>query len=180
MSNYYSIQNAVLRTRAYDFTPLLFNKFKSSQKSAVISETYAKQKSIELAIVGEYKNLVAYNPDPGRLNLVALTNADTSFSLTPIITTVSNLSPYAPEPPDTSKQAAAAAENYKIQSFNNKAMFFNSHLKEINELIAELNRVNGDLAKLVTSKSERTYSSTASASGFLNEVEISNKIIRKQ
>lgn len=33
LSNYYSIQNAVLRTKAYDFTSLLFNGFKNNVKT---------------------------------------------------------------------------------------------------------------------------------------------------
>jgi hypothetical protein len=180
MSNYYSIQGAVLRTRAYDFTPMLFNNFKNSLKNKVISQTYASQHSVEMAIVGEYKNLVAYNPDPVKLSLAPLTNADTSINLTPIITTVSNLSAYAPERPDTAKTPAAAVNNDKIAGFNNRVMIFNSHLKEINTLIAELAQINSDLVKLSQSKNDKTYSATANASGFLNEVEISNKVIRKQ
>jgi len=36
LSNYYSVQNAVLRTKAYDFTSLLFNSFKKNVQNKII------------------------------------------------------------------------------------------------------------------------------------------------
>ncbi|MFI5159300.1 MAG: hypothetical protein ACHQF4_10575, partial [Sphingobacteriales bacterium] len=82
--------------------------------------------------IGEYKDLVDYNPDPVKLNLAKLNDKDTSYSLTPVITTVSNLTMYTYLVPDTSKQPAAIAKNYQADSYNNKARIFNAHLKEIN------------------------------------------------
>jgi len=94
LSNYYSVQGAVLRTKAYDFTSLLFNSFKNNIKNKIIADTYDNQHKIIAAIVDEYKSLVAYNPDPVRLSLQALDPKDAAPSLVPIETTVNNLSPY--------------------------------------------------------------------------------------
>jgi len=180
LSNYYSIQNAVLRTKAYDFTALLFNGFKNNVKNRIIADSYANEHKISTAIVDEYKSLVAYNPDPVRLNLAAVDPKDATPSLVPIETTVSNLSPYSFSAPDTSKQAAAAANNYKIDSYNNKVKFFNSHLKEINVLIRELQQTDSDISKLSQTNTDRSFSSTVNSPGLLNEIEVNSEIVRKE
>lgn len=180
MSNYYSVQNAVLRTKAYDFTSLLFNSFKNNVKNKIIADAYANQHKIVVDIVDEYKSLVSYNPDPVRLNLVALDPKDSSPSLVPIETTVSNLSPYSYMPADTSKQVTAAANNYKIDSYNNKVKFFNSHLKEINALFKELDQTDNDIDKMSHTNPNKSFSSTVSTPGLLNEIEVNSKIVRKE
>ena len=180
MSNYYSIQNAVLRTKAYDLTSLLFNSFKNNIKNKIIAETYANQVRVKQAIVDEYKSLVAYNPDPVRLNIAAIDPKDALASLVPIQTTVSNLSPYNTLPPDTSKLAVAPANNYKIDTYNNKVKFFNSHLKEINSLLVQLTQIDNDLTKISQTNPNKSYSSTISAAGLLNEIEVNSKVVRKE
>jgi hypothetical protein len=180
MSNYFSVQNAVLRTKAYDLTSLLFNGFKNNVKNRIIADTYADQHRIISAIVEEYKSLVGYNPDPVRLNLVTLDPKDPTPSLVPIETTVSNLSPYSYMPADTSKQAAATANNYKIDTYNNKVKFFNSHLKEINSLIKELDQTDNDLAKISRTNPDKSFTSSVSSAGLLNEIEVNSKIVRKE
>lgn len=180
MSNYFSVQNAVLRTKAYDLTSLLFNGFKNNVKNKIIQETYADQHRIVAAIVDEYKSLVAYNPDPVRLNLVALDPKDTTPSLVPIETTVSNLSPFNYMPADTSKLPTAAANNYKIDTYNNKAKFFNSHLKEINTLFKQLNQTDDELEKISHTNPNKSFTSSVSSAGLLNEIEVNSKIVRKE
>ena len=181
LSNYYSVQNSVLRTKAYDFTPLLFNSFKNSVKTKLIEQSYRTQKRLASAILGEYKDLVDYNPDPVKLGLVKLNEKDTTATLSPVITTVSNLAPYLYEVADTSKQAYAIAKNQLVDGFNNKARIFNSHLKEINNLIKQLNQTNTDIIKMSESGSNNQYKGYANnSSGLLNEIVVSNKIIRKE
>src|SRR6185312_16381185 len=181
LSNYYSVQNSVLRTKAYDFTPLLFNGFKNSVKAKLIEEAYHTQHRLISAIIGEYKGLVDYNPDPVKLNLEKLNDKDTSYSLTPVITTVSNLTPYSYLPSDTSKLAAAAAKNYQVDSYNNKVKMFNSHLKEITGLIKQLNQTNSDIIKMSESVDNKPYRGYAkNSAGLLNEIVVSNNIIRKE
>jgi hypothetical protein len=150
LSNYYSVQNAVLRTKAYDFTSLLFNGFKKNIQNKIIADTYANQHKIINAIVDEYKSLVAYNPDPVRLSLQAIDQKDKAPSLVPIETTVNNLSSYTYMPADTSKQLTAVANNYKIDTYNNKVKFFNSHLKQINSLFKQLEQTNSKFSGFVT------------------------------
>ena len=179
MSNYYSIQNAVLRTKAYDFTALLFNSFKNNVKNKIIADAYANQHKLISAIVDEYKSLVVYNPDPVRLNLAAVDPKDATPTLVPIETTVSNLSPYSYTAPDTTKQAAAIANNYKIETYNNKVKFFNSHLKEINTLIRQLDQTDNDLTKISQTNTDRSFSSTVNSPGLLNEIEVNSTIVRK-
>jgi len=180
LSNYYSVQNSVLRTKAYDFTPLLFNGFKNSVKTKLIGDAYHTQHRLVSAIIGEYKDLVDYNPDPVKLNLAKLNDKDTSYSLTPVITTVSNLTMYTYLVPDTSKQAAAAAKNYQADSYNNKARIFNAHLKEINALIKQLNQVNSDITKMSESEDKPYKGYAKNSAGLLNEIVVSNNIIRKE
>lgn len=181
LSNYYSVQNSVLRTKAYDFTPLLFNSFKNSVKTKLIEQSYRTQKRLASAILGEYKDLVDYNPDPVKLGLVKLNEKDTTATLSPVITTVSNLAPYLYEVADTSKQAYAITKNQLVDGFNNKARIFNSHLKEINNLIKQLNQTNTDIIKMSESGSNNQYKGYANnSSGLLNEIVVSNKIIRKE
>jgi hypothetical protein len=180
LSNYYSVQGAVLRTKAYDFTSLLFNGFKNNVKNKIIAETYDDQHKIIAAIVDEYKSLVAYNPDPVRLSLQAIDPKDPSPSLVPIETTVNNLSPYTYMPADTSKQASATANNYKIDTYNNKVKFYNSHLKEINTLFKQLDQTNNDLAKISQSNPNKSFSSTVNSPGLLKEIEVNSQIVRKE
>ncbi len=181
LSNYYSVQNSVLRTKAYDFTSLLFNSFKYSVKAKLIEGAYHSQHRLSAAIIGEYKNLVDYNPDPVKLNLVKLSDKDTTSELTPVITTVSNLTPYIYQLRDTSKQAIATNKNNGIDGFNNKARIFNSHLKVINGLIKQLNQTNSDIVKMSESENDKPYKGYAkSSAGLLNEIVVSNTIIRKE
>ncbi|MBS1502284.1 MAG: hypothetical protein JST32_09510 [Bacteroidetes bacterium] len=180
LSNYFSVQGAVLRTKAYDFTSLLFNSFKNNVKNKIIADTYANQHKIAEAIIDEYKNLVAYNPDPVRLTLQALDPKDPTPSLVPIQTTVNSLSPYTAMLPDTSKQPAAVASNYKIDAYNNKVKFFNSHLKEINSLFKELDQTDMDISKLQASNPNRSFSSTMDSPGLLREIEVNSRIVRKE
>lgn len=180
LSNYYSVQGAVLRTKAYDFTSQLFNGFKYNVKSKIIASTYANQNKIIAGIVDEYKSLVAYNPDPVRLSLQAIDPKDTSPSLVPIQTTISNLSPYTLLPADTTKQASATANNYKIDTYNNKAKFYNSHLKQINDLFKQLDQTNSDLAKISQSNPDKGFSSSVNASGLIKEIEVNSQIVRKE
>ncbi len=180
LANYYSVQGAVLRTKAYDFTSLLFNGFKNNIKNKIIADAYANQHRITDAIVDEYKSLVAYNPDPVRLSLQALDPKDATPSLVPIETTVNNLSPYTNMAPDTSKKTAAMADNYKIDSYNNKVRFFNSHLKEINELIKELDQTNADLVKISQSNPDKSFSSSVKSPDLLKEIEVNSQIVRKE
>lgn len=180
LSNYFSVQGAVLRTKAYDFTSQLFNGFKNNVKNKIIASTYANQNKITTAIVDEYKSLVAYNPDPVRLSLQAIDAKDANPSLVPIQTTINNLSPYASLPADTSKQASATANNYKIDTYNNKVKFYNSHLKQINELFKQLEQNNTDLAKIAQSNPDKGFSSSANATGFIKEIEVNSQIIRKE
>ena len=180
LSNYFSIQNAVLRTKAYDLTSLLFNGFKNNVKNKIVADIYTNQRRITQAIVDEYKSLVGYNPDPVRLNLVAIDPKDPAPSLVPIETTVSNLSPYSYVPADTSKQSTAVAINYKIDTYNNKVKFFNSHLKEINSLIKQLDQTDSDLAKISQTNPNKSFNSSVSSTGLLNEIEVNSKIVRKE
>jgi len=181
LSNYYSVQNSVLRTKAYDFTSLLFNGFKNSIKEKLIEDAYHTQKRLAANILGEYMGLVDYNPDPVKLNLVKLDPKDTTAALTPVITTVSNLSPYQSQSLDTAKTATAIAANNKIDGFNNKVRIFNSHLKSINLLIKQLNQTNADIIKMSESGSSTQYKYNAKNSqGLMNEIVVSNKIIRKE
>lgn len=181
LSNYYSVQNSVLRTKAYDFTPLLFNGFKNSVKAKLIEGAYHTQKRLAAAIIGEYKNLVDYNPDPIKLNLIRPNDKDTTASLSPVITTVGNLTAYQYLMPDTSKQADAINKNNLTDGFNNKARIFNSHLKEINSLIKQLNQTNSDIIKMSESGNDKQYKNYANNSaGLLNEIVVSNSIIRKE
>jgi hypothetical protein len=180
-SNYYSVQNAVLRTKAFDFTSLLFNSFKASVRNGIIADEYKNQHNLQREIIDEYRNLVDYNPDPTRLTLMKLADKDTSFTLTPIITTVNEIEPYAYQAPDTSKQTAAVAKNLQIDTYNNKAKIFNSHLKEINSLIKQMDQTNEDIVKLTETKPQDRYSaSTSEAKGMLNEIVVNNKIVQKE
>ncbi|HEY2583862.1 MAG TPA: hypothetical protein VGI43_18780 [Mucilaginibacter sp.] len=180
LSNYYSVQNAVLRTKAYDFTSLLFNGFKNSVKDKLIDESYRIQHHLVAAIISEYSGLVDYNPDPTKLNLATLNSKDTSSALTPIITTVGNLQPYLPETPDTAKQAIAAGKNNLVDAYNNKVKIFNSHLGKINSLIAQLNQTNSDIVKMANTTNNEYRSYTKNSPGLLNEIVVNNSIVRKE
>ena len=181
MSNFYSVQNAVLRTKAYDFTSLLFNGFKNSVKAKIVADAYNNQRQVKDAILGEYENLLNYNPNPTRLGLAKLTRADSSYSLTPIITTIENLTPFNYAATDTTKTEAAAINNDQIEGYNNKVKIFNAHLQQINKLIKQLGQINTDITKLSQAKNEPGFASTAKNSpGLLTEIEVSNSIVRKE
>jgi hypothetical protein len=179
LSNYYSVQNSVLRTKAYDFTPLLFNGFKNNVKTKLIEDAYHTQHALAAGIIGEYKNLVGYNPDPAKLNLVVLNEKDTTAELSPVITTVSNLSQYSLMTPDTVKQASMAKVD-QVDSYNNRVKIFNSHLKQINSLIRQLNQTNLDIVKMSESTDKPYKANAKSSSGLMNEITVSNSIIRKE
>jgi hypothetical protein len=181
LSNYYSVQNAILRTKAFDFTSLLFNGFKASVKNSIIADAYDTQHRIQFAIIDEYRNLVDYNPDPVRLSLSKLADKDTTFSLTPIITTIDDLTPYSPKAPDTTKAALLTNKNDLVEGYNNKVRLFNSHLKEINSLVKQLEQTNADITKLLASRNDSKYpASSSNANGMLSEIVVSNKIVRKE
>jgi len=180
LSNYYSVQGAVLRTKAYDFTSLLFNGFKNNVKNKIIAAAYLNQHSITNDIFNEYRSLVAYNPDPVRLSLQALDPKDPNPSLMPVETTVNNLSPYSYMPADTSKLPSATADNYKIDTYNNKVKFFNSHLKQINNLFKELDQTNMDINKLSAINPDKSFSSTVNSPGLLQEIEVNSQVVRKE
>ncbi|MCJ8208315.1 hypothetical protein MUY27_01255 [Mucilaginibacter sp. RS28] len=180
LSNYYSVQGAVLRTKAYDFTSLLFNGFQSNIKKNIIAEDKALQSRISADIFNEYKSLVAYNPDPQQLTLQTVDAKDAIASLLPIRTTVNDLSPYALLPQDTSKLATAYANNLRINSFNNKARFFNSHLQQLNKLFKELDQTDADLDKITAAAPEKSFSSSVNSPGLLNEIEVNSDIVKKE
>jgi len=180
LSNYYSVQNAVLRTRAYDFTSLLFNGFKNNIKTKLIEDAYHTQHQLVAAILSEYSGLVDYNPDATKLTLVKLNEKDTTASLTPVLTTVSNLQPYSIELPDTSKQASAVAKNSQLDGYNNRVKLFNSHLNKINSLIKQLNQTNSDIVKMSASDDKQYKMYSKSSAGLLQEIEVNNNIVRKE
>ena len=181
LSNYFSVQNSVLRTKAYDFTSLLFNGFKNSIKAKLIDDAYHAQRRLGSAIIGEYKDLVDYNPDAARLSLAKLNDKDTTASLTPVITTIGDLAPYNLEAPDTSKQSAGIIKNNAIDGYNNKVRIFNSHLKEINVLIKQLNQTNSDIIKMSEPDNNKQYKGVArSSAGLPNEIVVSNNFIKKE
>ena len=180
MSNYYSVQNSILQTKAYDFTALLFNSFKNNVKQKLIEDAYHNQKRLSADIIGEYISLVGYNPSPETLNLVKVDLKDTTAELTPIITTISNLSPFLYQVADTSQTAAGIAKNQKIETYNNNARIFNAHLKRLIDLIRELNQTNSDIAKMSDSKDTPYRNYAKNSSGLLKEIEVSNNIIRKE
>ncbi|MGN6396784.1 MAG: hypothetical protein ACTHMI_14535 [Mucilaginibacter sp.] len=180
LSNYYSVQNAVLRTKAYDFTSLLFNSFKKNVQNKIIAETRSNQHNLLAAIVDEYKSLVAYNPDPVKLTLQPLDPKDPSPSIVPIQTTVRNLSPYTIIPPDTAKTDSARAVNDKLSAYNNKVKFFNSHLTEIQTLFKELDQTDNDLEKLSHNNPDKAFTSTVNSPGLLKEIEVNSQVARKE
>ncbi|HEY8930690.1 MAG TPA: hypothetical protein VIM55_15915 [Mucilaginibacter sp.] len=180
LSNYFSVQNAVLRTKAYDFTSQLFNSFKKNVRNKILTQTYADQHKILAAIVDEYKSLVAYNPDPVKLTLQAVDPKDSNPSIVPIQTTINNLTPYAAMAADTGHTAAAIANNYKIDSYNNKVKFFNSHLAEERKLFKELDQTDNDIDKLSEDNPDKAFSSTTNSAGLLKEIEVNSDIVRKE
>jgi hypothetical protein len=180
LSNYYSVQNAVLRTKAYDFTSLLFNGFKNNIKAKLIDDAYRTQHQLAAAILSEYSGLVGYNPDATRLNLVQLNPKDTTSELTPVITTVSNLQPYTTEAPDTAKKDIEAGKNNIIDGYNNKVKIFNSYLVKINDLIKQLNQTNSDIVKMSNTSDNQYKGYAKNATGLLNEIVVSNSIVRKE
>lgn len=180
LSNYFSVQNSILRTKAYDFTSLLFNGFKNSVKAKLVEEAYQTQHRLGSAIIGEYRTLVDYNPDPQKLTLDKLNDKDTTGSLAPVITTIGDLSPYMAEVPDTSKQAIASNKNNGIDAYNNKVRIFNSHLKAINSLVKQLNQTNSDIVKMSETNNKQYKGVARGAAGLPNEIVVSNAFIRKE
>jgi hypothetical protein len=68
-----------------------------------------------------------------------------------------------------------------MEGFNNRVKIFNSHLKSINLLIKQLNQTNTDITKMSESGNSNQYKYTAkSAAGLMNEIVVSNSIIRKE
>lgn len=180
LSNYYSIQNAVLRTRAFDFTSLLYNGFKKTVREKIIARTNQRQQNLQMEILGEYKNLISYNPDPVRLTLAGLSKIDSS-TLISIRTTIPDLSPFTFKQPDTAKQALLTNKNDLIAGYNYKAKIFNSHLAEINSLIKQLDLVNNDLAKISDDDSDLKLSNSFRNSPYQpEEIEVSNSIVLKE
>lgn len=180
LSNYYSVQGAVLRTKAYDFTALLFNGFKNSVKAKIITDIYFNQHKIIKDIFDEYKSLIAYNPDPVRLNLQVLDPQDLSPSLLPVQTTINNLSPYSYEASDTSRQTFAAVNNYRIDTYNNKVKLFNSHLKQLGFLFRQFDQTNTDLSKISQVNTDKSFVSAVNSPGLLQEIEVNTQIVRKE
>ncbi|TWI98101.1 hypothetical protein JN11_03180 [Mucilaginibacter frigoritolerans] len=180
LSNYYSVQNAVLRTRAYDFTSLLFNGFKNNIKTKLIEDAYRTQHQLVSNILSEYSGLVDYNPDPSKLTLVKLNEKDTTSSLTPVLTTVGNLQPYIVGVADTSKEASAIAKNNQLDGYNNRVKIFNSHLSKINSLIKQLNQTNSDIVKMSQSDEKQYKMDPKNSAGLLKEIVVNNSIVRKE
>lgn len=180
LSNYFSVQNAVLRTKAYDFTSLLFNGFKNNVKAKLIEDAYHTQHHLVSAILSEYSGLVDYNPEPEKLGLVKLNPKDTTSALTPVLTTVSNLQPYTFAVPDTSKQPAAIAKNATLDGYNNKVKFFNSYLSKTDDLIKQLDQTNNDIVKMSQSDNNQYKGYAKNSPGLLNEIVVSNSIVRKE
>jgi hypothetical protein len=180
LSNYYSVQGAVLRTKAYDFTSQLFNSFQSNVKNKILTENYADRQQLSDAIVDEYKSLVAYNPNPVEMSLQAIDPKDAHPSIVSIETTIRNLTPYTNEAADTSKLVAAAANNVKINTYNNKVKLYNSHLKQINSLFKELDQTNSDIDRLDKTDPDKSFSSSVSSPGLLKEIEVNSQIVRKE
>lgn len=180
LSNYYSVQNAILRTKAYDFTSLLFNGFKYSIKTKLIADAYHTQHQLIAAILGEYSGMIGYNPEPSKLTLVQLNPKDTTAALTPVLTTVGNLQPYMSEAPDTSKSAAAITKNNQIDGYNNKVKMFNSYLIKLNSLIKQLDQTNSDIVKMSNSNDNQYKGYAKNSAGLLNEIVVSNSIVRKE
>ncbi|MGZ3873167.1 MAG: hypothetical protein ACXVJD_09635 [Mucilaginibacter sp.] len=180
LSNYYSVQGAVLRTKAYDFTAQLFNSFQSNVKNKILADNYADQRRIGDAIVDEYKSLVTYNPNPVEMNLQPIDPKDAHPSIVSIETTIKNLTPYTDQPADTTKQATAAANNVRINTYNNKVKLYNSHLRQIDNLFRELDQTNNDIARISKTDPNRSFSSSVSSPGLLKEIEVNSQVVRKQ
>ena len=115
-----------------------------------------------------------------KLSLVKLNEKDTTSSLTPVLTTVSNLQLYAPELPDTSKQAIAAGKNNQVDGYNNKVRIFNAYLSKIDSMIKQLNQTNSDIIKMSASDNNQYKGTAKNAAGLLNEITVSNSIVRKE
>ena len=115
-----------------------------------------------------------------KLSLQAIDPKDANPSIVPIETTVNNLSPYTNAAPDTSKAVTAAANNDKIDGYNNKVKFFNSHLKEIRSLFKQLDQTENDLDKLSHNNPDKAFSSTSNSAGLLKEIEVNSQIVRKE
>jgi hypothetical protein len=179
LTNYFSVQNAVMRTKVYDFTPQLFREFKSATRQKILEETMLKKAVIEKSIIAEYGDLLDYNPDPKVLSLAKLTKIDSSNTLTPILTTVKELSPfpYKVFTPDTSKRNISEKKE-DIEAYNFKSKLFNSHLEEIGSLFKQLDLLTNDLEKLsIADKQSKFPTKTNFNSGAnLSEIEVNTSL----
>ena len=69
----------------------------------------------------------------------------------------------------------------QVDIYNSKVKMYNAHLTEINMLIKHLDQTEADITKLTTTKNNRQYAnSPQGVAGVLNEVEVSNTIVRKE
>jgi len=180
LSNYYSVQGAVLRTKAYDFTAQLFNSFQSNVKNKILADNYADQQRFASDILDEYKSLVVYNPNPVEMSLQPIDPKDAHPSIAAIETTIKNLTSYTNQPADTSKTAAAVANNVKINTYNNKVKLYNSHLKQIDYLFKQLDQTDNDIEKISKTNPEKSFSSSVNSPGLLKEIEVNSQIVRKE
>jgi len=180
LSNYYSVQGAVLRTKAYDFTAQLFNSFQSNVKNKILADNYADQQRLANDILDEYKSLVVYNPNPVEMSLQPIDPKDAHPSIAAIETTIKNLTSYTNQPADTSKTAAAVANNVKINTYNNKVKLYNSHLKQIDYLFKQLDQTDNDIEKISKTNPEKSFSSSVNSPGLLKEIEVNSQIVRKE
>jgi hypothetical protein len=180
LSNYYSVQGAVLRTKAYDFTAQLFNSFQSNVKKKILADNYADRQRLTEDIIDEYKSLVVYNPNPVEMSLQAIDPKDTHPSIVAIETTIKNLTPYTDQPGDTSKSAAAIANNVKINTYNNKVKLYNSHLNQINLIFKQLDQTDSDIDKISKTDPDKSFGSSVSSPGLLKEVEVNSQVVRKE
>jgi len=181
LTNYFSVQNAVIRTKVYDFTSQLFREFKSATRQKIIDETNSKKAILEKAIIAEYGDLIEYNPDPKVLSLAKLSKIDSSNTLTPILTTIKELSPFSLKAPiqDTSKKNPSQKPE-DLEAYNFRVKLFNSHLNEISSLFKQLDLIANDLEKLSLINKESKFPNRSNNSGIiLNETEISTSLCMK-
>lgn len=181
LTNYFSVQNAVIITKVYDFTPQLFKEFKSATRQKIIDETNSKKSLIEKAIIAEYGNLIDYDPDPKVLSLAKLSKIDSSNTLTSIETTIKEISPFSLKVaiPDKAKKINPAKEE-ELESYNFKVKLFNSHLNEISSLFKQLNSITDDLEKLSFADKQSRFSNKFNNSGInLSETEVNPSLCMK-
>jgi len=181
LTNYFSVQNAVMRTKVYDLTSQLFREFKSATRQKIIDETNVKKRVIEKAILAEYGDLIEYNPDPKILSLAKLSKMDSSNSLTPVLTTIKELSPFSYKVPiQDSLKRISTGKPEDLEAYNFRVKLFNSHLNEISSLCKQLDLITGDLEKLSLVNRESTFPNRLNNSGInLSETEINASLCLK-